>query len=418
MTSTPRIVALLVLCACLDANAQIFAMNSWPFPPCTGTLQACIAMSPGGVEVITNEPIDETIVMSNSTVLVAGAGYQPTFAPNHSIIASSPGGDRSYWIEGFTLPGGLILVQNLHSGSLTATLRNNRCRTINIHADTGGPLFFDVSGNEVRPVHPDPLPIRVLALDAYGEGQIARDDVIMAPTNIAKGISVLVVTGSMEVDVVANRIRGTAYGGGIEIQEDATPTQFFEARVVNNLVTGATAGGAGIQVVRAAFDGFNDAWISNNTVTDGLIGIATSELDAAVGNNVVTGQGIGFDLGSGATVVQHGNLAFDNDFDFIRPPVGPDTLFEDPLYADTTDFRPTPYSPVVNAGDDSMLPPEFTTDLDGNPRRRGTIDIGAYEVPEPASAVAALAELAAVTSLRAARACGASRRRSGRRRPA
>jgi hypothetical protein len=177
-------------------------------------------------------------------------------------------------------------------------------------------------------------------------------------------------------------------------------------------VTGANVtSGHGIIAAGHSADGVTDVTIVNNTVTESYVGILTNEFDTVVANNVVTGSpSIGYAIGptGGATVVQRNHLAFDNGTDFFSTPAGPNSVFEDPIYGDTTDFRPTPYSPAVNAGDDSLLPAEFTTDLDGNPRRRGAIDIGAYEVPEPSGALPALVALAMLATLtrlpRAARA--------------
>ena len=80
------------------------------------------------------------------------------------------------------------------------------------------------------------------------------------------------------------------------------------------------------------------------------------------------------------------------------PPVdaGPGSIFADPLFGDLADLRPRPTSPVVDGGADDALPLAVTTDLAGDPRRIGTVDIGAYEVPEPSAALAAAAALLAL----------------------
>jgi predicted outer membrane repeat protein len=56
----------------------------------------------------------------------------------------------------------------------------------------------------------------------------------------------------------------------------------------------------------------------------------------------------------------------------------------DPLFVDAGNgnYRLAEGSPCIDAGDNSLVPAEITTDLDGNPRiypEGGTVDIGAYE---------------------------------------
>jgi len=77
---------------------------------------------------------------------------------------------------------------------------------------------------------------------------------------------------------------------------------------------------------------------------------------------------------------------------------GPGNIDVDPLFADPAagDFRPLAYSPCIDAADNTALPPEILTDLDGRPRFRDDpwtadsgipggsggqliVDMGAYE---------------------------------------
>jgi hypothetical protein len=65
---------------------------------------------------------------------------------------------------------------------------------------------------------------------------------------------------------------------------------------------------------------------------------------------------------------------------------GPGNLFNlDPMFVDTAagNFHLQPCSPLLNAGDNSVVAPG-ETDLAGNPRiQGGIVDIGAYETPAP-----------------------------------
>jgi hypothetical protein len=410
MATWLRLAPLLALLTPLAANAQFPLIRQWPDTafPCNTTLQACIdgSFADDTVEVVTDGPIDEAILIEKTMSLVASVGHQPTFAAGRDIVARSPGGDRYFWIEGFTLPSGSIYVNNFGVGALGATVRNNRCETIEVRADTGGPLFFDVRGNEVAPVFGQLDGIAVEAAEAYGDGEIARNSVTVSSLSGTTGISVLVEYGSMDVDVVANRVQGALYQTGIEVLALGF-TQSFHARIVNNLVSGATAQGWGITSQgQGGGDGQIDLEVLNNTVAGNTNGIGVNAFDTVVANNVVAGNqsfGYTFAFGGGATHVDRNNLAFGNGDDFFVYKPHPSTQFADPLFGDTVSYRPTRHSPVVDAADDTLLPAGFDTDLDGNPRRLGGLDIGAYEVPEPSAGPAATFAIAALTALRGAR---------------
>jgi predicted outer membrane repeat protein len=81
-------------------------------------------------------------------------------------------------------------------------------------------------------------------------------------------------------------------------------------------------------------------------------------------------------------LVEHINLsgAGTGNFDGTNPANDPRFVLEgDPLTAPTTggDLRLRSGSPAINAGDDAAN--LITTDIAGNPRKSGTIDLGAYE---------------------------------------
>ena len=60
---------------------------------------------------------------------------------------------------------------------------------------------------------------------------------------------------------------------------------------------------------------------------------------------------------------------------------GVDPMFVNP---DSGDFRLQPCSPLVNAGSNALVSPANIADLAGSPRiAGGTVDMGAYETPEP-----------------------------------
>jgi hypothetical protein len=79
------------------------------------------------------------------------------------------------------------------------------------------------------------------------------------------------------------------------------------------------------------------------------------------------------------------NLVFGNaDDDFVP---GPSTLLVDPLFVGTGDYHLQSTTPARDAGNDTHVPLDITTDLDGAARIIGTaVDMGAYERPDSISA--------------------------------
>jgi len=63
-----------------------------------------------------------------------------------------------------------------------------------------------------------------------------------------------------------------------------------------------------------------------------------------------------------------------------KPWFGEGCIDSDPLFVGVDDLRLAPGSPCIDAGDNTALPAEVTTGLDGNPRLiNGKVDMGAFE---------------------------------------
>lgn len=143
------------------------------------------------------------------------------------------------------------------------------------------------------------------------------------------------------VSVNGNLANGS--GGGMYNYGASSP------RIQNSLLWGNSAASAGAQI--------SNEW-SRPLIT-------YSDVQGSGGSGAGWDLDLGFDLG--------GNIDVDPLF---RVPVGPATA---PTAAGN--LRLWPRSPVVNAGDSSLVPPGVTTDLDGEPRiALGTVDMGAYEL--------------------------------------
>lgn len=421
-----RPLRLLVLAALCSALAPLAARGqvtfppftilwTWPGPaPCSGTLQACIdAANPGDtVEIASNGPIDEDIQFSKSLELGAAPGYAPVFAAGRSVVAQAPFADvdRSVAIFGLTLAGGQIEARNdNNAGALRVWVTGNTILTseynppITVGAQGGGPVVFTISGNTVTPKAGVSRAINVYVYDGYADGDIVGNTVTMVPDPDATGIDLYVQDGSMVVDVMRNRVSGGLHGYGIQLDQYATGT--LDGRVLGNLVRNAV-GGAGIRIDGS--QGPNEIVLVNNTIDGNGYGIlfdgAESWGSGLVANNALTNNSlIGLHNDVGVTVAAfsfRNNLFHGNGIDLGGGlGAGPGAVFAAPRYAGPADFHPAPGSPLIAAGDPAAVPPELATDLDGHPRKTGsTVDIGAYEVPEPVAGAGGLAALLALAA--------------------
>jgi len=403
------LLAFFVALAAAPASAQFGVLYLWPDSsyPCNGTLQACVSAAgpDDGVEIATNGPIDESIDKTGSLDLRAALGFSPVFAANRQITArpSLAGGDQFIRIAGLTLTRGQIQVSQVgQPAALTVQLFDNTVLApqasppIQVVAwDSGGPLVFTISGNTLATDISWDAVVLVSVVRAFASGDIVANVIPVPPNNDAVAIDLSVEDGALDVDVVGNRIDGAFYHDGIVLNRSGTGV--LTARILGNLVRGAS-GGAGIAAYgNGTPDGNLDVQIVNNTVTGNWRGIQVFAIDSIVANNVITHS---VDSGlSGAVPANHHNLFFGNAEDFDASTAGPGSVFADPLFVGANDFRLRAGSPAIDAGDSTAVPPELTTDLAANPRIAGAaVDIGAYEAPEPPGTLASIIAVLALAS--------------------
>jgi hypothetical protein len=398
-------------------------------PPCSTTLQNCIDQAASGdvVEIHTDGPIGESISFQKSLTLEAAQGYRPMFAGTQTIEATSDStGSNLIHIEGLTLQQGHILVSQNSTGQLTAQIIGNTIESslasdspIEVFPKTSGlgAIAFDVSGNTIEVNSPGSNGILIDSRDGNATGQVKSNSIMMQGSQLGGAIFLQARAASSNVDVVANRISGTGYTYGI-IVSPYTTSVLTKARIVDNLVTGQATSGApagAISLDPYFTGGTLLAFVVNNTVAgndEGIVvtvsGQSGATINGLVANNIVsdtTEVGIAIDSSFAATVPNQSNLVFANGTDFLGTAPGPGTLSTNPLFVGAADYHLQAASPGIDKGDDSAVPMDLLTDLDGNPRIRGShVDIGAYEAaPEPDPqmlAVSALAALVGFVSLR------------------
>ena len=232
-------------------------------------------------------------------------------------------------------------------------------------------------------------------------------------TSDVEAIDLYVDDGSLVADVFRNTI--SFDGGTWGVRARGIDAAGLDLRIVGNAIelVNLDAGGAAIEVTdTTTSDGIVDTQIVNNTVRYSGGGIVLKgDGDALVANNLLTHI---FDAAlsvDGAGISNRNNLFFHDLYgDVEGTTAGPGSVFADPGLTED-DFRILPSSPAADAGDSASLPPDFTTDLYGDPRVQGaSVDIGAVEAPEPPAALSSALAIAACAR-RSPR--GARRRRSG-----
>jgi hypothetical protein len=398
-----------VLFALAQANVQAGG-GSWPgAAPCNTTLQACLDASGENdiINIVTNGPIEENIVLGVSRGLVALPGFKPAFASGRTLSASSSGAsDFEVLLRGLTLNDGHVQLTRTGSGNArfrvenmilnsTANAANTRIR---VDAPTTGAVFVSVTGNTIQAGSNtvDAPAIDIRARGAIVSGAVAFNRVETSRGSSANGIrSFSEIGGEVDLTVFANEVRGFFQPGAMMFSTLTAPTTL---RLINNLVVGERSRGSsgsvdGIRILAGTVD--LEAQVLNNTVTDAggalRIGAAvggTAEVDGTVQNNLVAFNQFGLFMdGSTSGMTNSRNLVFGNTTNSFLPGTG--TLLVDPRLVALRSPRLRPGSPAINAGNAvttqvyTVVAGQPQVDLDGMRRTVGTgtlaIDIGAYE---------------------------------------
>ena len=265
------------------------------------------------------------------------------------------------------------------------------------HSYTPGAVFFDCTfdGNSGR----------------YGAGMLVENgDAILVGCTISNNLSGAVAGGMLLADAELISFDCTfqgnwcyAYGGAISAEAETT------IMMVDCLVVGNLAGwGGGIQSWRSSPMLYNCTLSGNEAALAG--GAMCNEMNTSAmlinsivwGNSAPTGPQIHNNDSSAEVTYScvEGGYEGAGNIDlaplFTRDPdPGPDGHWgsEDDDYGD---LHLTPGSPCIDAGDNTAVPEETETDLDGNPRfvndpctedsgngEPPIVDMGAYEFQPP-----------------------------------
>jgi hypothetical protein len=396
------------LLALLPAGAHAGG-GSWPgATPCNTTLQACLNASGENdiVNVQSNGPIDEDIVLGASRGLVALPGFRPVFAPGRSLTATASGaGEFEVLFRGLTLNDGHVQLTRAGSGNarfrvedmtLNSTVNGANTR-IRLDATTSGTVSLAITGNTIQAGSStiDAPAIDIRARGSVVTGAVAFNRIDSPRDSLANGIrSFSEIGGELELTVFANEVRGFYQPGAMMFSTLTAPTTL---RLINNLVVGERSRGTwgsvdGIRIYAGNVD--MEAQVLNNTVTDAGGGLrvgpqvgATAGVDGTVQNNLVAFNQFGLWIDGAGGVTNARNLAYGNSANSFVAGTG--TLYVDPQLVALRSPRLRSGSPAINAGNAVTTQLYIAVaempqvDLDGMRRTVGTgaqaIDIGAYE---------------------------------------
>lgn len=381
-------------------------------------LETCIAQGirDGGiVEVAANDIAAQSVsITGKSFTLRPHPGFVPTFGSGTAIIARGSEADVEVVIEGLVIASGLIAARQAGPHRLEATIRDNeiqRSSNVAIEVDSllpsnAGPTLVRVENNRVTIDRSQTFSASVSAVRGSFAASGGVNDLVIRGnavdqrnTGQAGAIEISNSAGSLTLDVIGNRIDGADFNNGVQIVEGAAATT--SGLVANNAVSGQVSSGGVTGAIGVRLDGSgSDLAIVNNSVAFNESGIRIDGLsnsaDVVIANNVIAFNDLGL-LVQIDPATNESNLVFGNGFDLFTP--GPGTVALDPLFV-PDDLALSALSPARDAGDDAFVPIDLSVDINGNPRIVGpSVDIGAFEVPEPGAGVAAAA-LAALATLR------------------
>jgi hypothetical protein len=400
--------ALTLLAAATAHTSTLAATLTFPTAACSTTLQACVnAAAPGDtVEIATNLPISEDLIIDKSLTLRPALGFSPVLNDNASVILlNTAGKSNTIAFEGITLNHGYVEAVQLSTQPFDVKVRNiSVTDTFNdrsaVEVRTGlsglyGPVTFDIADNDIRipDAYQTITAISVQGLSASTfTGSIRNNTIQHLAGGQGGGIMVYNNISQLEVDVIGNRVTGSNYNTGIQFFQ--TGAGDANVRIINNLVDGQLShSGQPGSVAIGTTGGHASFEILNNTLVNSDVGLSVGgrkdlggTWDGTIANNIVAyasdwGMVIENPFGS---ITNEYNLLYDTWSDHYSP--GPGFLYTDPQFAGPNDFRLLPTSPAINAGHNPHVAADILTDLNGIARIQGPrVEMGAFEhaVPEP-----------------------------------
>ena len=370
-------VALLVAGALVAPARAVGFLLNYPSVDCPGTLQSCIdgALPGDTVEIATNTPINETVVIDKSLTLTAANGFQPTIAGG--LLVTATAGTINVEVSDLRFNGSADVEMSGGSGHVVSLDR------LTLAAPTGAqdalildatvPGTLSVTGGSISISGSGwPVVLATMAASGLDTFRLIGNRITAPGSNSGGGIELrLAGTGSNKVDVDNNAVWDVAScvcgsSAGLSISAGATTSaqvnvigdsidasQAFGLYVRNLLLPG---GSLGLDIFNSVFSHSGYMAIRLDNSTD------PSQIHFAAGNNDY------FANGAANALLGHspgtGNLAINPKY----------------MNASAGDLRLKPTSGLLNKGIVCSPGGVAIPDAAGNNRVQGaTVDIGAYE---------------------------------------
>jgi len=386
---------------------------------------------PGTVILASDGPFNESVRINESVILESAPGFTPvverltSFGSPIDINASS---DAATVVElrdltlraGDPGPGNTINIHNASAmDSLDVRLERVRAEVlvgdhgIRLGSGNGGPntvtvadSFFEVEGDgsgQPACIFLDP---NRFDLTFHATGNTFR-------FSRASGV---VIDPGLDAPVEATLDRNLFQGFVSPSGDGRSGLNVGGTNTDGNITAHVTAtnnvfedNGSAIDINGQAMNAYTVRFNNNTIVDSSFVAIfvqtfSESSVDLSFWNNIVIGSadfGVAVDefSASSITLTNGSNLFFENaagDYDGVAA-TGPGDVFADPLFVDlaAADYSLQSLSPAIDAGDDAApggigdgsdfvgAPRIQDGDGDNFPR----VDIGAFEVPEPATAL-------------------------------
>jgi hypothetical protein len=408
-----RAIAALVVFHTAPVHAALVWPNLGPSGSCRAGLQACIDSLPPGDEVVIGNDdiavsdgytaINENIVISKSFTLRAMDGVDAVWLADRIVQVETPlTGNTAVTLDRLIFARGRVRLYHQSAGTTTFSVSRLRFRDV-VAGDGSGTLCavlgvdagagvatFNI-GDSVLMARPAPqrdgICLRFNEGEAHANVFRNRIDAVDGGLRHAMYVGGL---GGGTLTFSANQIDGSGFDTGIGIVREGTGALPLQLRIDNNVIQGmdrALDGTGSNAAIKLAATQEVDASILHNTLARNNYGIVAAPASGGstlptgrIANNIVAFNRYGGILLSTAAppALSNGfNLVHANGSNVYTP--GPGTLMLDPQLQGARNLRPRAGSPVIEAGNNADIVAAELFDADGELRRVGSTDIGAFE---------------------------------------
>jgi parallel beta-helix repeat protein len=228
-----------------------------------------------------------------------------------------------------------------------------------------------------------------------GGGILIENAPDVVQTNVLSGNLAANDGGAMLIwhaapQVAANRIvnNSSPYGGGMSLGNAATPN-LTNNLLISNTHHGLAVGGSSPVIVNNTIVGSSAQYPGNGVHLQSSSGCSPPNCATPdITNNIVSNYEIGvYGLGSGPVTpaIDYNDVWGNTTANYSLQPgvtTGTHNISLDPLFVDpgAGDYHLQIASPCINAGDPAGVPPAPPSDIDGDRRPFGIVDIGADEI--------------------------------------